>query len=75
MDNIRVLCVDMPTGYKAFTLPKDGFYTVYLNSRYNLEQNILSLEHELLHIKNGDYEKDYSVDLLEFYSHSENTKE
>lgn len=53
-------------------MPKDGFYTIYLNSRYNLEQNILSLEHELLHIKNGDYENDYSVDMLEFYSHVEN---
>lgn len=72
MDNMRVLCIDMPTGYKAFTMPRDGFYTIYLNSRYNLEQNIISLEHELQHIKNGDYDKEYPVDLIELYSHNTN---
>ena len=71
-DNIRILYVDMPIGYKAFTMPKDDFYTIYLNSRYCLEQNITSLEHELAHIKNGDYDKYCPVDLLEFYSHNGN---
>ena len=74
MDNIRILYVDMPIGYRAFTMPKDDYYTIYLNSRYNLEQNINSLEHELTHIKNGDYDKDYPVDFLEFYAHSKNMK-
>lgn len=73
-NNIRVLYVDMPMGYKAFTMPKDDFYTVYLNSRYCIEQNITSLEHELEHIKNGDYDKNVTVDILEFYSHSANMK-
>lgn len=69
MDNIRVLYVDMPIGYRAFTMPKDDFYTIYLNSRYSREQNISSLEHELRHIKNGDYEKECSVNILETNAH------
>lgn len=72
-DNIRIIMLDMPIGYRAFTLPGDGFYTIYLNSRYCREQNKLSLEHELRHIKNGDYDKDKSVDLIEIFAHNANT--
>lgn len=72
-DNIRVILVDMPIGYRAFTLPKNGFYTVYINSRYCREQNEISLKHEIRHIKNGDYDKKSSVDLLEFYAHISNS--
>lgn len=71
-DDIRILYVDMPIGYKAFTMPKDDFYTIYLNSRYCIEQHLKSLEHELRHIRNGDYDKQCSVDLLELYSHNSN---
>ena len=63
----------MPIGYRAFTLPKDDFYTIYINTRYCAEQNKLSLEHELRHIENGDYDKKCSADLLEFFSHGSNT--
>lgn len=72
-ENIRIIMMDMPIGYRAFTSPKDGFYTIYINSRYCREQNEISLNHELKHIKNGDYDKNTSVDLLEFYSHTSNT--
>ena len=74
-DNIRILYVDMPIGYKAFTMPKDGFYTIYLNSRYCMEQNMRSIEHELTHIRNGDYDKQCSVDLLEIFVHKGNMNE
>jgi len=72
-DDIRVIYVNMPIGYRAFTMPKDGFYTVYLNSRYCEEQNRLSFNHELKHIRNGDYDKKCSVDILEIYTHVANT--
>lgn len=72
-DNIKVILVDMPIGIRAFTMPKDGFYTIYLNSRYCREQNQISLNHELKHISSGDYEKNYSVDLIEVYAHHSNT--
>jgi len=63
----------MPIGYRAYTMPKDGFYTIYINSRYCREQNLISLEHELKHIRNGDYEKKISADLIEIYAHVSNT--
>ncbi|MDF2858675.1 MAG: hypothetical protein K0Q87_4526 [Neobacillus sp.] len=71
-DNIRVILVDMPIGYRAFTVPKDGFYTIYINSRYCNEQNRLSLNHELKHIENGDYDKPVPANLIEFYAHHSN---
>lgn len=71
-DNIRVLYVNMPVGYRAFTMHDDGFYTIYLNSRYCEEQNRRSLEHELMHIANGDYDKSCSVDFMELHAHGLN---
>lgn len=71
-DNIRIILIDMPIGYRAYTMPKDGFYTIYLNSRYCREQNQISLQHELRHIHNGDYDKKMSADLIEIYTHSTN---
>lgn len=36
---------------------KDGTYTIFINSRLNLEQQQLGYIHELEHILNGDYDK------------------
>lgn len=69
-DSIRVMCVDLPTCCKAFTVASDGFYNIYLNSRQTYEQNKKSLLHELEHIENGDFDKeDTDVDLLEHSRH------
>lgn len=46
----------------------DGTYTIFINSRLNLEQQQEGYIHELEHILNGDYEKADS-NLIEFYAH------
>lgn len=70
MDNVRVIFMDMPVKMKGYTILKDDFYTIVLNSKCSTEQNRLSYYHELWHIKNGDCEKKCSVDLIEFNAHN-----
>lgn len=64
----------MPTSIKAFTLPDrlTAYFTIYLNSRLSNEQNRKSYEHELAHIKNGDYYKKGDVELIEIFAHNYN---
>lgn len=69
--NIRVEYLNMPTTCRALTVPSYNFYTICLNARHSAEQNKKSLEHELKHIKNGDYDKEgVNVDLIECFTHS-----
>lgn len=65
----RVIFADMPAVVKAYTICSDGFYTIVLNSTLSREQNLISYQHEIMHIKNGDFDKKCSADLIELYSH------
>lgn len=69
MENIRVIFCDMPTSIGGYTILKEDFYTIVLNSRLSRERNIESYQHEVDHILNGDFEKKCSVDLIEFFAH------
>lgn len=69
-DIMRIIYVDMPTTLKAYTMYDGlGFYTVYINSRLSVEQNVKSFIHEVFHIKNGDYELTNDVQIIENVSH------
>lgn len=49
---------DLPCRIKAMTTANiDGTYTVFINSRLNLEQQQEGYIHELEHILIGDYER------------------
>lgn len=55
---INVLMKDLPSRLRAVTTPNaDGTYTMFVNSRLNLEQQQLGYIHELEHILKGDYDK------------------
>ena len=70
MEQINIICADMPTTIKAYTvLNKDDTYTIILNSKFCYEQLSKSYSHELHHIKNGDYEKKDNVGIVELYAH------
>jgi len=69
LDNVRTVFANLPTTVGAYTVCKDGFYTIVLNQNFNFEKNALSYIHELNHIQNGDFEKKCSADLIEFYTH------
>ncbi len=68
--DVNVYISDMPTSVKAFTVVNpDGSYTILLNSRHSHHQHLISYHHEMCHIENGDYDKQCSADLIEFYAH------
>lgn len=67
--NYHVEIMDMPVSVKAAVIPnEDDSYTIFINSKFNYEQQQKSFEHELKHIINYDFERD-NVDDLEYHSH------
>lgn len=72
VDEPRTIFAPLPNTVKAYTvLDGDGFYTIVLNSNLSRKQNLDSYAHELKHIMDGDYEKQNSADLIEFFAHQE----
>jgi len=57
MDDVFVRCLPLPTTIKGLTvLDSEGNYNVYLNSRLTYEANRATLQHELQHILNNDFQ-------------------
>lgn len=70
MDDVRVFKIDMPMSVKGYTVKKDDFYTIIINSNLNEAAQTETYNHELDHIKNGDF--DYGVtetDQIELQAH------
>lgn len=57
MDDVFVRVIDMPADVNGFVLPGADGYNVYLSSRLDRQGRIKTYEHELRHIRRGDYEK------------------
>ncbi|MGL5436823.1 MAG: ImmA/IrrE family metallo-endopeptidase [Lachnospiraceae bacterium] len=71
MEDINVQYADMPTTIRAYTaVNNDMSYTIVINSKLNNEQQLLSYQHEINHIINGDYEKRCGIDFIEITAHS-----
>ncbi len=71
MDNIYVVYADMPVSVRSYVVVNaDESYTIVINSRLSYDQNLVSYNHELDHILNGDYEKGGSADLIEISAHN-----
>lgn len=69
--DVNCIMADLPHALKAFTVSNsDGSFTIVLNSRHTYEQHLRSYHHEMKHIENGDYDKKYPVDLIEFWAHA-----
>lgn len=66
---INVLMKDLPCRTKAVTTTNsDGTYTIFINSRLNLEQQQMGYIHELEHILYEDYSKK-DANVIEMYRH------
>lgn len=66
---INAWLIDMPTKIKGLTSKnEDDSYTVLINSRLNYEQRMKAYAHELMHIKNGDFDM-FDVQEIEIISH------
>ena len=70
LEDIFVKLIELPYTIRSYVvLNKDQSYTIVLNSKLSHEQNMISYQHEMEHIKNGDYEKKCSVDMIELIAH------
>lgn len=74
MENVRTVYIDMPATIKGYTIAKDDFYTIVLNSNLSNEQNKLTYMHEMYHITNGDFQSKNSVGLIEIFAHKGGVK-
>lgn len=71
MEQINVIYADMPTTVHSYVVSNaDMSYTIVLNSKLCHEQHMISYQHELEHIKNGDYDRKCSADMIEIVAHS-----
>ena len=72
LEDIFVKLIALPHSIRSYVvLNKDQSYTIVLNSKLSHEQNMISYWHEIEHIKNGDYDKKCSVDMIELFAHDD----
>ncbi len=58
MDNVFLRYVSLPPTVKGLTVQDEtGNYNIYVNTRLTYETNQQTLQHELQHIKNNDFQK------------------
>lgn len=58
MDNIILRYIALPIKIKGLTVQdEEGDYNIYLNTRYTFEANQQTLQHEMMHITNHDFNK------------------
>ena len=67
--DVNVTEANLPTSISAYVVSNpDGSYTILLNSRLTWERRKQAYQHELEHIRNGDYER-RSADMIELHAH------
>ena len=72
-DGIYTYYVDMPTTIRSFVVSnKDTTFSIIINAKIGRDQQLRAYRHELNHIKNGDYDKKCSIDLIELAAHEYN---
>lgn len=72
MENIRVIFQNMPPSIKGMvvkTFDEEEWYTVVINSNLSREQQMLTYEHEVQHVKARDFSSEMSVDEIESVRH------
>ena len=70
MDEIITKLKDLPTKFYGLTIrDKEGDFNIFINSRMSRERQIEAYEHELEHIRRGDFSRSGSVDIIEIHAH------
>lgn len=69
-DGIFTYYANMPTTIRSFVVSNnDMSFTIILNAKIGRDQQLEAYLHEMNHIKNGDYDKKCSADLIEAAIH------
>ncbi len=70
MDNIISKMVNMPTTIKSYVVcTADNDFCIVLNANHSFETLMEAYQHELKHIRNGDYDKKGDIDFIEINTH------
>ena len=65
-DTVIVRVVDLPICIRGVTLPhEDGTYNIYVNAKYNIEQQQIIYEHEMCHIRHSDFNNSENIVTVE----------
>lgn len=62
---IRYMQLELPARVKAFTVKNEDDYFIVVNSILSRSQQLREINHELNHIKKGDYSSELSADSIE----------
>lgn len=62
---IRYMQLELPARVKAFTVKNEDDYFIVVNSILSRSQQLREINHELNHMKNGDYSSELSADSIE----------
>lgn len=70
-EDINVIVMNMEYGLHGHTCRNhDGSHTIFLNSRDSRERQLKAYDHELRHIKRGDFDK-YDIQQIEYEAHNQ----
>lgn len=75
MERVQVVLIELPhtiRGLTVYYFDDDGevYYTILINSHMSDKMQCATYDHEIAHIDNGDFEKMYSIDVLEDIRHA-----
>lgn len=73
MNDIFTQYSNLPCTIRSYVVQSpDGSYTIMINSRMSHEMQLAAYDHEFRHIQNRDFEKNCSVDMIEYNAHYRN---
>ena len=56
MDVVITRVINLPYGVKGVTIKDENDdYNIYLNARYSTDIQVVAFQHEVEHIRNGDF--------------------
>lgn len=69
MDDYYVYIASLPPGINEMVEPCANGYTIYISDNLSPAGRARAYQHALRHIKNGDFEKKCSADMIEIWAH------
>ena len=74
MEMVKVFLIDLPAavyGFTTYYFDEDGqaYYTIFINTKMNVEKQVETYRHEVAHIDSGDFGSMRKVDEIEYYRH------
>lgn len=71
MDDVFVYIIQMdPLVKEQVVKNPDGTFSIFINDYLSQERRIKAYDHAVSHIRNGDFDKNSDVDVIEREAHS-----